>query len=84
MKKLLLTIAFAAPLAALTTPASAYPWSYSGYSSPQFSNYSINGSGGYSGNGYVLPLGRNGALATYTDNHGTTSCYAIGGFISCY
>ena len=83
MKKLLPAIAFAAPLAALTTPASAYPWSYSGYSSPQFSNYCINGSGSYSGNGYVLPLDGNGAKAIYKDNYGTTSCYAIGSFISC-
>lgn len=84
MKKLLLAIAFAAPLTAIATPASAYPWSYTGYSSPQFSNYNINGPGGYSGNGYAVPLGRNGAMATYTDDYGTTSCYAIGNFVSCY
>jgi hypothetical protein len=84
MKKLLLAIAFSAPLAAVTTPASAYPWSYSGYSSPQLSYYSINGPGGYSGNGYAVPLGGNGAMATYTDSDGSTSCYAIGNFISCY
>jgi hypothetical protein len=84
MKRLLLAIAFAGPLATFAAPASAYPWSYSGYSSPGFSNYSIYGPGGYSGTGYAMPLGGNGAMATYSDNYGTTSCYAIGNFINCY
>lgn len=84
MKNLILAIAFAAPLAVLAKPASAYPWSYSGYSSPGLSNYSIYGPSGYSGTGYAIPLGGNGAMATYSDNYGTSTCYVIGNFINCF
>jgi len=70
-----------APLALLASApkAHAYPWSYYGYSSPYSSYYTISGPGGYSGFGYG-----SGNIGMYSDNFGTTTCFAIGNSISCF
>ena len=82
MRAVLASVLIAGPLFLLSGAAKAYPWSYSSYSSPTMSNYSVSGPG-YSGSGYAMPMGRNGGYATYSDNYGTTSCYAIGNYVSC-
>lgn len=71
----------AAPLALVgaSMPASAYPFSYYGYSSPYSSYYMLNGPGGYSGYGFGM-----GNMGMYTDNYGTTTCMAVGNSISCF
>jgi hypothetical protein len=83
MRALLASIMITGPLLLFSGAAKAYPWSYSSYSSPTMSNYSLNGPG-YSGSGYAMSMGRNGGYATYSDNYGTTSCYGIVSFVSCY
>ena len=83
MRALLASIMITGPLLLFSGAAKAYPCSYSSYSSPTMSNYSVIGPG-YSGYGYAMSMGRNGGYATYSDNYGTTSCYAIGGFVSCH
>ena len=81
MRRLLLALLAAVPLAALgSAPAAqAYPWSYYGYSSPSSSYYMLNGPGGYSGYGWGT---RN--MSTYSDNYGTTTCMAMGSSIMCF
>ena len=83
MRALLTSFLIAGPLFLFGGAAKAYPWSYNSYSSPTMTNYSVSGPG-YSGYGYAMPMGRNGGYATYSDNNGTTSCYAIGNYVSCY
>ncbi|MEI6031377.1 MAG: hypothetical protein WCQ20_09465 [Synechococcaceae cyanobacterium ELA739] len=81
MRKSLLGLLAAAPLALLSTTgmAQASPWSYYGYSSPSSSYMTINGPGGYSGYGFG-----SGNMGMYSDNYGTTTCMSTGYSIMCF
>ena len=81
MRKALLGLLAAAPLAVLsnTGAAQAYPWSYYETSTPTSSFSMINGPGGYSGVGFGTST-----MGMYTDNYGTTTCMAVGYSVMCF
>lgn len=81
MRKALLSVLAAAPIAllGLGSAAQASPWSYYGYSSPYSSTMMINGPGGYSGYGWGM-----GNVGSYSDNYGTTTCMATGYSVMCF
>ena len=81
MRRLLLGLALATPLALLASAgaANASPWSYYGYNSPYSSLSMVNGPGGYSGFGFGTST-----MGMYSDNYGTTTCMAVGSNVMCF
>jgi len=79
MKKALLGLV-ALPIALIGGTESAMAYGLGNWNSYYYPNsYTINGPGNYYGR-----YNRMGMFHTYSDNYGSTTCSAIGSYITCY